>query len=926
MRTRPTTPLHFLLTLALIGVALLSPPGAEAQIQVDPPRPISEPPKLADAVTSLLEAPFLRVDEAKDLRVFHGLWKPEDLDTPARRALAALIDGRFDDPSLADPAADPLDRAEAMLSRGRASEAIRLIGDLTTPRARRLRAEAFESLGERDRAAAEADGLRVALAEGQLQSPADAVEGVRAMRVLVRLRPQQQPAGGDFRRMMANLGAARERGGRLDWRIPLAEAELLFEKHNRPEGGQAVTRALSLNPRAARAWHLVGLAAVDGFDFQNAEAVAGRIEVLADEPSPLAADVLARARLKQNDPGGANEAIEPILDDYGETAAMISLRASIAAAEYRPEIVEGFLRQHDALEPGSPDALLDVGRTLSDARQYEMAAGYLRRAAERAPFRAEPHAQLGLMGLQSGDDARAVESLARAAELDPFDSRVENSLKLARELQTYARIETPHFVIRHKPGVDLVLAEQMPDALEAMHRRVTGSGPGGIDHVPDRKTIIDLMPDHRWFSVRIAGVTRIHTMAASTGPTIAMESPREGPGHSIGAYDWLRVVRHEYTHTVSLSRTRNRIPHWFTEAAAVYLEDSPRDYSACKMLEAALEAGELFDLTSINLAFIRPRRPTDRSLAYAQSHWMYEFIITRWGERAPLDLMDRYAEGDRESRAFPHVLKVSTAEFLADFKAWAREQLTTWGLGQRPGEPTIAQVLLAEAAGDEPGRERLAGDLGKHLEDVASDAAAGANGRHSWEPELPAPNAEMARRWLDRYPKSPDILEAAIRFALKDADGKPTPEIVPLLHRYAEVRPVDPLPHQLLARLALERVAAGDGGSAAEASRQAIAHLQYLDAREQNSPVYSAELARLYARGEDWTRAQAFAARAVTISPYDAPMRELAARVAIQCKDFATARRHLVALTHLEPTQQARHQQRIDALDRLTRDGTPREK
>ena len=57
------------------------------------------------------------------------------------------------------------------------------------------------------------------------------------------------------------------------------------------------------------------------------------------------------------------------------------------------------------------------------------------------------------------------------------------------------------------------------------------------------------------------------------------------------------------------------------------------------------------------------------------------------------------------------------------------------------------------------------------------------------------------------------------------------------LERYAKARPVDPLPHRLLATLALSH--AGSGGAA----ESAIPHLEYLDAREQNSGSYAAELA-----------------------------------------------------------------------------------
>src|SRR5690606_33070558 len=108
----------------------------------------------------------------------------------------------------------------------------------------------------------------------------------------------------------------------------------------------------------------------------------------------------------------------------------------------------------DRLSPGSPDALYEIGRALAEGRQYERAADFLRRAAARAPFRAEPVAELGLMGLQSGHDQEAAEILRTAATLDPFNRRVTNSLRLVEELAGYERVESEHFIVRYKPGPD----------------------------------------------------------------------------------------------------------------------------------------------------------------------------------------------------------------------------------------------------------------------------------------------------------------------------------------------------------------------------------------------------------------------------------------------------------------------------------------
>jgi cellulose synthase operon protein C len=905
--------------VALAALLVVPPmPGAQAQEDRHPvvrqQQEEIQPPSTAAAVMQLLEAEYLTPEEGRNLRIFHGLWLDGDLDTPQRRATAALIRGAYADPSLADPSILVEDRAEALLLRGELEEALALVEGAESIRAVRIGAEALEGLGRGADAGKALEPLLAMLEAPRQRTPAEIVEGVRGLIIRARVLPQQTPAGGDYQRMMSLLGDAREHRGQLFWPAYITEAEILFSKDARREASEAALQALSLNPRSARAWSLLGRMAVEGFNFEPAEQVAERLNRMADLASADAAIILARARLRQNDPEGAEQALRPALEHSPKLRPLLALEAAAAALRFDDERTERLLARFDELSPGSPEALFEVGRTLAEARQYEPAARYLAAAAKRAPFRPEPVSELGLLGLQSGHDFQALDALRKAAALDPFNRRVDNSLKLVQELIRYGKHESEHFIIRFKPGDDEVLALDMLERLEEMYQRVTGSEPGGIDHHPPVKTTIDLMPNQRWFAVRIAGITRIHTMAAATGPVIAMETPRIGGGHSVGTYDWLRVLRHEYTHTVTLSRTRNRIPHWFTEAAAVYLEDAPRDYSTCKILTGALESGNLFDLAQINIAFVRPRRPTDRAQAYAQGHWMYEYMIERWGPRAPLDLMDRYATGEREDSAMRAVLQIEPAQFLADFTAWAGKQVQEWGMQPRDGQPSIGEILLIEAASSERAREVLQKRLDDALTDAAWIVGGGAAAQQEWTVRLPRPTPEIVTRWLDRHPDHPDLLELSMNQALSQAGGEPDEEMIPLLERYAAARPVDPAPHRHLARLYMARESDDE-----ESLRAAIPHLEYLDAREQHSPVYAVELARRYQQLGDLEQAAAKAERAAIIAPFEGRYRELAATIALQRQEHAAARRHLNALTRLEPDREV-HKRRLEALERLNSD------
>lgn len=821
-------------------------------------------PEPSPAVKALLSQAYLSDEERRRLRVEHGVWEEGDLVDDAARARAALVRGALDDASLLSDLAGVEDRAEAMVRRGEPAKALALLDGRENARAVRLRVDALADLGRWEEAGREAASLGEKLTKSD--SADEVAEAARAMVFLARVRGPSGEGVVGYQAILDALARARDQLDRLSWRVNLSEALLLYEKDKYADVGAAIQTVLALNPKCAEAWALYGRVSVDGFDFPRAQGVAARLEEVAGGPTADSAVVRALALIRQGEGAGAEAALKDVIATFPGSRELLSTSAAAAAAQFDFDAADAALEAFENVSPGSPVAYLEVGRAMASARQYDEAAGYLRTAAERAPNWALPTIELGLSELQAGRDDAARTALERAAELDAFNVRASNSLTLLRELRGYARLESEHFVVRYKPGDDEVLAPEMLPVLERIHARVTGAARGGIDHVPPYRTTVELYPNHHWFSVRITGMPRIHTIAAATGPVIAMEAPRVGPGHKVGPFDWARVVQHEFVHTVTLSRTKNRLPHWFTEAGAVYLEDSPRDYRTVQLLARAYETQELFDLDDINTAFVRPRKQTDRALAYAQGHWMYEFMIDRWGTPAPLELMDLYAAGVREGDAFQQALGTTREMFLADFRAWAGLELERWGM------------LAIDAVPDVPGL-------------MSRD-------------EVTEPGEDEVEKWLAEFPTNPFVLEAAV--AGLAAKGPTTPEEVAICERYAAARPVDPLPHRLLAAMYLSRAGEEAG---------AVPHLEYLDAREQSTPGYAIELGRRYLAANEHGRAMAKAARATQISPYDAKVREFAATVAMVAGDLTAAERHIRALVMLEPEREL-HKQRLEAVRR----------
>lgn len=887
---------------------LAPPPGDNPDIRTPP---------MTEGVLRALEASYLKEPERARLRVFHGVWTPQDLENPALRAAAAVIAGVYDDPSLSDPAAAPEDRAEGALRRGEPRNAIDLLDDATTPRARRVRAESLEMLGRVEEALAAVAPLAALLAN-QSASAEEVVEGVRAMRIRGRIAGQQP---GDFQRMIELLVHAQQSVDRLYWPALVEQAEILWDKDNAADAQKARLEALSLNPSIARAWRQLGEASVSGFAFDAAEGVAQRLRVigstLGDSSGGVeAALILARARMRQNAPDLAEEALAPVLARMPAQREALALRAAVQAQRHDEAGTDERLAAFDALwatPPADPDkagpteALLAVGRALSESRQYDRAAAYLRRAAARNPAVPDALIELGLLSVQAGNDAEARDALRAATKMDPFNTRAVNSLTLVEELATYARIESEHFIVRHKPGVDEVVAKELVAPLERIHAVVCAT----FQHEPRGKTIIELMPDHQWFAVRITGMPGIHTIAASTGPVIAMEAPREGRNH-FGVYDWERVVRHEFAHTVNLSQTRYRVPHWFTEAAAVSVEFAPYDFQTCQLLVHVLSTDALFDLTEINEAFVRPRKPTDRQQAYMQGNWMYRYIVDQWGASAPVRLMERFALGEREPKAFPAVLNVSTDAFMVGFRAWAKKDAASWGMLPSPSLDDLRLQWMLDQPEEREGLTLTLRRAARVAAALTTGAAALEDPSGALGIEFAPARADLVESWLTDHPQHPDLLELSATDALNAAGDEVTPEIVELLKRYAAARPMDPMPHRRLARHFLAQPSDDE-------KAKAIPSLEFLDIREQYSPVYASALSRLYASpagGSDLDKAWEKIERATRISGYDPALREQAATIALRRKKPRDAQRHIEALGALEPKQDV-HRQRLEAVRRM---------
>jgi cellulose synthase operon protein C len=485
------------------------------------------------------------------------------------------------------------------------------------------------------------------------------------------------------------------------WPAHVAAAEMFFLHDDGPSTKQELQAAISANPSDISAWELVGKLELKDFNFDGVDRAVGEIRMV--NPASVDADLLeARNLLLQRVPNYAEPVLERVLAEQPRNIQGIGLLAAAKALLVQDDAAAKLLKQADEIEPASGVAYAEMAQALADMRQYPRAEAMFKVAVERCPWWSTPRNGLGLLYTQSGDEVSARQVLEAAHTLDPFNYNTTNYLRLLDMMDKLGRTETAHFIIRYDTVQDPMIPEYFGDYLESVYPQVTET----FHFEPTVKTIIEVFPTQDEFAVRTTGGPWLPTVGASTGRIIALTAPRKGE-HTMGPFNWSAVLHHEFTHTVTLGATDNRIGHWFTEGLAVQQEGSPLRWEWVPMLYDAVSKHELFPIDQLTWAFVRPKKPIDRQLAYAESSWICQYVEQTYGHGAILAMMNEYKLGHPQEDVFQNALHRTTSQFFGEYQRWCEAQIATWGYDEatskkydqlrEEGEDLIAKDNYAEA-------------------------------------------------------------------------------------------------------------------------------------------------------------------------------------------------------------------------------------
>lgn len=482
--------------------------------------------------------------------------------------------------------------------------------------------------------------------------------------------------------------------------------------------------------------------------------------------------------------------------------------------------------------------------------------------------------------LRAARNEEAWPLLEEVHKLDGYDVTAFNLLELKDRIAGFTRIETPHFEIWMSPLEARVYGDRVGQLLE---RAFAALAPKYGFQAKGR-TRVEIFPEQKDFAVRTFGVPGGDGyLGVCFGPVITAPSPASprATGHS-----WEATLWHEFTHTITLTLTRNRLPRWLSEGISVFEEQQAnpgwgrrfRPRHAARLLGAGLppieEMAEAF----------RSGDSSDLDFAYLQSGLMVEWLVKRSGMEVFKGMLSDVGRGMDADEAIanrygafvtlnPEFRKFASdrTQALAGKLTWRGEQKADQDV-PKEGRP-VYEELLAE------GRKALrSGNLEnarKALEALVTGApnVADSGGAYTLLAEvyrglgLEAEETALWESGLKLEADLPQAHERLLEVATRQSDWGRVESVA------VQSLGVNPMSLSVLEQLWKARVALGRSADAADACQRALT----IDA--ERAPRWHARLGLLL-EGSAPEKARQHLLEALESNPRDRTALEALARLA----------------------------------------------
>ena len=612
----------------------------------------------------------------------------------------------------------------------------------------------------------------------------------------------------------------------------LANGELALAKHDFALASKSFAAAVKKFPGNAEA-HF-GLARA--FAPSDDEAAEEQIEkVLELNPSHAGARMLiADHAIDSENYAEAGKQLAEVLKVNPRHAGAHALRSVLANLRADTKGADSARGEALKLWPTNPAVPHLIGRKLSQKYRFAEGAALQREALKWDAAFAPAKIQLAQDLLRLGKDDEGWQLAEEVQKADPYDVVAFNLTTLRDTIAHFTVLKSEHFQVRMDPREAEVYGADALALLERAHATLTKK----YGMPPSEKTVVEIFPDQKDFAIRTFGLPGgAGYLGVCFGRVITANSPASRPGNP---QNWQAVLWHEFTHVITLTLTKNKMPRWLSEGISVFEERQQRASWGEHMnprYRAMILGEELTLVSKLSGAFLRPKSGAHLQFAYFESSLVVEWLIKKWGVEKMRALLGDLARGVEINAAlaarFAPIEKLDT-EFAAHARGlanatgpkldWSKPdpltlrsepKLKEW-IAKHPDNFTALTEQAKQLLGDkqwEAAKAPLKKLIALYPDQHDSGSAYAMLSRVHRELGESAEEEAMLNKVAELCSDAPEAYERLIAIASARKDW---PKVLASAALYTAVNPLSPAPYRSIAEA---REATGDKPGAIRAYR-----------------------------------------------------------------------------------------------------------
>jgi len=494
--------------------------------------------------------------------------------------------------------------------------------------------------------------------------------------------------GGDARQVLETYYDRAKKGDPTSAEPYLAAGDLALEKHDYSLAAESFAGAVKRSPDSPDA-HLGLAMAYQESDSERATAALQK----ALELNPRHVESLLFQADSQIDREGyepAEQTLKKVLEINPRHWRAWAYRAVLA--HLTGDRVKEQTSRAEALSTWLSNPAVDhlIGLKLSQKYRFGEGAAYQRRALEASPGYQPANVQLCQDLLRLAHDDEGWKRAAAALEADPYNVVAYNLVTLRDLLAGYRTIENEHFRIRMEPREAEIYGERAMRLLMRAKQELSARYNIQIDE----KVSVEMFPNQSDFAIRTFGLPGgSGFLGVCFGPVITVNTPASRMARPA---NWEAVLWHEFCHTITLGKTRNKMPRWLSEGISVHEERRANTAWGQAMTpdyRALILEGGATPVSQLSGAFLRPPSPMHLQFAYYQSSMVVDFIVDRFGSDAIPKILDELANDTPINAALAkHTLPIEQLD--EQFETWFRNLAQKLGRGdvdwEKPDVPLDA--------------------------------------------------------------------------------------------------------------------------------------------------------------------------------------------------------------------------------------------